>query len=720
VALFIFALLCLVSVLVGTGTLYLLGFRKEDGPVFIASPLIALCVWSLIFGIGVSIKVPVRVLTYLTWGISLLLCLIAFRFYRYPKLFLPIIVPVVVALFISFPYVVHGFSDYTGSPFADGWSYIAFGQYLWEYPRCIEGGLAPLYQYAAHLCHTRFIASSLLGFISPLTGSPGDTQAASGYFFPWAFFVYGSACMFFIQKRKSQLLSWVYVFICVVTGWLFTITISNNYDQALAIGFLPAIAGFFEFLDWSKMRWGILLAIVLSSVVYIYPEITPFVFLSASFLLIHQVLKHRVYFVSLAKVGGISIFVFALLISTYFMTWFDFMRSQISSVQAAVRPGELIASELLDKNYWWLAVWGLGGDINTVDWLRKVCALLFLILSILGFIVLVKNKNWGLIAVQILLSAFVAYFIQVQKYSYGAYKIITLLWWLVAYTIILAFQWLQSKNYPRFIPVLSNGLSLLTIITVAYVNLGQWIGFDRELINSNIAPYKELMLIQPIVNYSPVGISVTDPIANLWAMYYLRGATTYFFSYEAYPNQPHVLPFMFRSQQVDVSEIKYLLTDRTGFRPEEASKVWHNSVYSLWKIKNFPFFDAEILNPNGVDLANNKEFYWLDNRKTRVDIQSSFAGSIAIVGDFSMGPSLPDLEKRNLVLTSMVNGESQSLMFIVRPGQNTIEIPVRKGKNEFEISVLDEPTVFSLPNGDPRVLLLSLQNIQFRFQNESK
>jgi hypothetical protein len=557
-----------------------------------------------------------------------------------------------------------------------------------------------------------------LGFFSLLAGRPGDTQAASGYFFPWAFFVYASACTFFIQKRVSRWLSWGYVFICVVTGWLFTMIISNNFDQALAIGFLPAIARFLESLDFAKMRWGILLAIALSSNVYIYPELTPFIFLSVFLLLIYRVTKDKVHFMSLVRVGGIFLLVFAIFTSAYFSTWFNFLLSQVSYVQASVGPDDSIASEILSKDYWWVGIWGLGGDIHTVDWLRKTCALTFLILSGSGFLLLIKNRIWGLVSVQIMLSALVAYFIQVQDYSYGAYKLIMLLWWLVSYTMILAVQWLQARTSDRFIAVLSQGSYLLAIITVAYVNIAQWIRFDRNLDNPIIKPYKELLSISPSITNSPVGIAVSDPLANTWAMYYLRESTTYFFSYQNFPNQPHVLPFMFRSKKVDPSDIKYLLTDRKGFRPIAAQKVWHNSLYSLWKIEDPPFFRAEISNPNGIEIIEKNDFYWLDNQKTLIEIQSSFAGIISIVGDFTMGPSLPEKAERNLSVTSIINGEYQSFDMTISLGQNTIEIPISTGSNKIELSVLDEPTVYLLPNGDPRVLLLGFQNIQFRFQNE--
>ncbi len=45
----------------------------------------------------------------------------------------------------------HGLSTYLGSPNQDGFTYVAFGEYLRQFPRGTEGGLAPLYQYGSHL-----------------------------------------------------------------------------------------------------------------------------------------------------------------------------------------------------------------------------------------------------------------------------------------------------------------------------------------------------------------------------------------------------------------------------------------------------------------------------------------------------------------------------------------------------------------------------------------
>ena len=85
-----------------------------------------------------------------------------------------------------------GIENFVGSAAGDGWSYVAYGQYLWEVRRGTPGPLAPLLQYATHLSGTRFISSALLGFFSPVTGMAGDTQGAVGVFLAATLFSLGN------------------------------------------------------------------------------------------------------------------------------------------------------------------------------------------------------------------------------------------------------------------------------------------------------------------------------------------------------------------------------------------------------------------------------------------------------------------------------------------------------------------------------------------------
>src|SRR3989304_2091555 len=71
--------------------------------------------------------------------------------------------------------------------------------------------------------------------------------------------------------------------------------------------------------------------------------------------------------------------------------------------------------------------------------------------------------------------------------------------------------------------------------------------------------------------------------------------------------------------------------------------VASNSEIALVRYNRSEIICFEIANPNGISIVNNEKFYWLDNQKTLIDIQSSAAGIISMVGDFSMGPSLPEM-----------------------------------------------------------------------------
>jgi hypothetical protein len=722
VSFFIFFFLCFMSVAVGIGTLHSLGFRKHNDPIFLSSPLIALCIWALVLGIGVSLRVPVRILAYVTWAVSLALSLVAFKSYRYVGLFSPLLACAGIALFIAIPYVIHGFSDYTGYPFPDGWAYIAFGQYLWEYPRCVEGGLASLYQFASGLCRTRYVASSLLGFISPLAGSPGDTQAASGYFLPWAFFVYASSCAFFIWKHVSKFFVWTYVMLCVVSGLLITVMLGNNFDQALAIGFLPVITGILESVDFAEKRWAALLAIILSSSVYVYPEMTPFIFLSAFLILIFRIAQDKIPFASWIRLGGLFLLLFGVMVFAYSPTWFNFIRNQFSALQNAIRPGGDIASELTSQKYWFLGLWQLGGRIRIAnqifalafDWVRYFGAFILSCYFLVGIVMLLKHRKFWTITVQITLGVFVAYLLLVERYAYGAYKVLSLLWWLVSFSIVFAAQRLQKNAASGLIWVGSKYALVCALGIMICVTLIREQQLGKIIRIRDIAPYRELQTIQPLLHNSPVGISVVDPTASVWAMYYLRESVTHFFSYHSYPDQSHVRPRMFRSQSVDLGEIEYLLTDAKDFQPENAEIVWHNSVYSLWKIEASSCFITKIENPNGLEVLNDRLFFWVSNEATKIHFYAFRAGQVELLADYMPGPSSPELTQWKLALRTD-SGIADEILILK---DFRIHIPARQGHNEITIQSLDRPTVFEFPNGDERTMLLGVSNLKLVYQSE--
>src|SRR6185437_12859661 len=97
---------------------------------------------------------------------------------------------------LMFNYFWFSLANYPGSTVADGWSYIAVGQYLWEYSRGTEENIAPLFQYATAFNSERFITSAMLALLSPLSVNH-DTQVMTNVYIAWIFFIFSCSCAFF-------------------------------------------------------------------------------------------------------------------------------------------------------------------------------------------------------------------------------------------------------------------------------------------------------------------------------------------------------------------------------------------------------------------------------------------------------------------------------------------------------------------------------------------
>ena len=148
--------------------------------------------WAVALGTGVRTGQPVRAFASWLWGATAVLAVLgAWQLLRdnartlggaraSSTLFILVVVWIVPVLVMS-PYFRHGLADYPGSGLPDGWGYVASGQYLWDFPRGTEGGLAPLYQFASTVSTSsaRNIASAELGVLS-LLRKAGDVQTGFG------------------------------------------------------------------------------------------------------------------------------------------------------------------------------------------------------------------------------------------------------------------------------------------------------------------------------------------------------------------------------------------------------------------------------------------------------------------------------------------------------------------------------------------------------------
>jgi hypothetical protein len=322
--LLLYILLCAVSVATGMGLVHLLRLRLPGQYALLLAPVLTLALWTVILGFGVAVGIPVSYLTAPLWVVTLGLAIAGLAwpwFSRAPRtaataadsgsgasvsvsagptkppvndrgsppasataqapgqgllrglwsksawLLVSILLPVAP----MFPYFRGGLADYPGSNMPDQWLYVAYGQYLWDHSWEKAGKLAPLHQYAAR-SHHRYIAASMLGFLSPLLFAPGDTQAACGLLLALSLFVFAASCAFFglTWGLKPPLLA-AYLVLTVVSGWVFNMLWANNYDNALALAYLPALVGAIAACRPPTWSMPVVFGMVGAALIYCYP-----------------------------------------------------------------------------------------------------------------------------------------------------------------------------------------------------------------------------------------------------------------------------------------------------------------------------------------------------------------------------------------------------------------------------------------------------------------
>jgi hypothetical protein len=117
----------------------------------------------------------------------------------------------------------------------------------------------------------------------------------------------------------------------------------------------------------------------------------------------------------------------------------------------------------------------------------------------------------------------------------------------------------------------------------------------------------------------------------------------------------------------------------------------------------------EVSNPNGVEGPAKSPFYWLGGKPSVVKFLDMGATSVVLEARFTLGPSLPKLPYRDLLVSS---NHSPQQRVVVRQGIQDIRIPAVQGLNEIVIEVEEKPAVL-LPN-DPRPLLLRMDQLAVR------
>jgi hypothetical protein len=118
-------------------------------------------------------------------------------------------------------------------------------------------------------------------------------------------------------------------------------------------------------------------------------------------------------------------------------------------------------------------------------------------------------------------------------------------------------------------------------------------------------------------------------------------------------------------------------------------------------------------NPNGLEAVYEKLFFWIGGGTTCLTVRSPHSGWMRISFHAQAGPSLPTTSVRNLSLKT-TDGFTKSVVLKDYPNEE-ITVPINQGKNEICLTPLDKATRLEQSNGDHRLLLVGVSDLQVEF-----
>ncbi|MEQ1908811.1 MAG: hypothetical protein ABMA15_08305 [Vicinamibacterales bacterium] len=727
-----YLLLVLVSTLAGFGVLSACGVTLGQAQRWYLSPGACLVAWAVVIGVAVSAAVPVRDLALPLWlatGVAAAYGVWRARIEWTREAVVPLAVIVAIPVGLMAFDFAHGLANYIGGPAADGWSYVAYGQYLWELPKGTEGSLSPLHQYATHVSRTRFISSALLGLLSPLTGQPGDTQPAAGLFVAWTLFVFGASCAGYGVASVAR--RWWLVWLCllaVTSRWVYGAVEIHNYDNLLAISFLPFALGIVTGTPAPSRRGDIVLGVTAAASIYAYPEMASVVFFGLALAMLTRAVAdgHWVAWIG-SGVTIVGLAVVLVLPARGDLSWF--ISNQIAAASAPVtsRPGEGSFAEVMNLRDWTAAFWGYGpaaapGGLRAAWGIgRHALGAVLWLLAIIGAARLVARRHWEVVALASALTGAALFMVVHEHYSYGAYKLLLVACWAPALCVVCGAQAVAERamlgrqsrpvTFRTAMVAISSAVLLCAVVSVA---AAREVAFRRAIVADSIEPYRTLVNIDHALGPEPILVSVDDTLANQWAVYFLRDRLFRLAGYRSYMAQPHVVPSMDRSRAVDLGAVRYVLSDAVALDNNSSDQhdiAWADGPYALWRI---PAHGAVVVvsvsNPNGSEQVDGRSFYWIGEGDTSVDLLATSEGEAVISARFTRGPSLPGAAERRLALSA--NGGTPQLVTIDRDGEFALPVRVRRGENRVLVHPLDRPTAVS-PN-DPRPLLVGVAGLRAR------
>jgi hypothetical protein len=690
----LYLLLCLVSVFAGAGILTLIGLEVDRSSTLALTPVVTLC--SLVIFMGGLVAGGFTVGQITPWAYALCLGAAILGAIRHGKIVLSswraLLMLAGLPLLILMPSLLEGFANYSGGICLDGWAYVTNGQSLQQYPLGAEGWLPPAVQFTSQFGKaTRFMTYGFLGLLAPLSGVQNDTQDVFGRYVGWLFFVYGCACLFFAKAaRLTRPLTWMFVFLAMLSGWTFKLVNANSVDNTLALCFLPAVLGILMLIPRPSRRYGILLGVVVSASCYSYPESAPFTVAALLAMTAERLLAAPRLLREFGRMSLAFLIAMAICLSPYALGIVDYYKFAVTAATQplGVRPGENFYRLLLDRHYFLPSYWGLTPDFfgqrysGLFDPLAQVTSWILTLAAVAGGFLLLRRKCWSLpLFVAGMTAAYIICLVRL-RYPYAAYKIIVLSWFGIAYLAVAALAWISERLGRRSSMWLSAGIGLgyVLLATVGGFFLLQEKIFYDSLPFHSVREFRKISLLENLTRDRPVAMFVKETYANVWATHFLRHSKLYLAEQYRGSMAPYA---MSRSEPVDFEEMRYVVTDdETLFNKEFL--LSREGPYYVWDLRQNPWIILmEIDSPVGLPLQGGADSsLWIAKVYTELRILSRTATSVTVSGEFTIKGGAPANARQNIHIATSGGYRAD---FPISNGRNSFSAPLLPGINKLVV-----------------------------------
>ncbi len=732
-----FLLVAILLSLGGLGLLAVLGCRSRlAAPLFLA-PALMLALWTILCSGAAWLRLPIVGVTPWVWAVTLLLMLpgihIVIRAVQgrmgsalprsAPWSDAGFLVPAVLCCLLPLavlPGVLRfGLADFAGSTAPDSWSYVAVADYLRVEPRGVASGLSPLHQYAAHLADARNATYALLAFLSSVSAG-GRPDTAVNLFCLLSLFAFaGAVAHFALTVFERRLVPTVALLLLSVYGWPGDIVFVGNFDQLLVLPLLPALASVAAHAAKERSPWRLAPAasLLIAAALYAYIEMAAFgIAVAASFSLGGAIRPWRTLGRTAAAVllalAGASV---ALLPGGKALVVY-FLDQLASGTTTGLRPAEGYFTGLTDPSYALSAVWALGGEFHFPE---------YILTGALVAAAMTGCALWGAIRPSRgVLPAFaggavlLAYGTMAfgSHYSYGAYKIVSVNFWVIAWLAVsggadLARRLGRKSAFRNLGSAEVCGMAVL-LVPAIYLRAHTVLEINRFEVSAaaHRLAREAADAAARIGKGAPLLVSVTDELANVWAVYQLDAVPMRVAPYRLYMSAPQLARLMAAARPVPWQRIAYALTDRS--RPAVPSivaggrVVWQNRAYALWQVAPGNWMTiAEVDNPNGVEGSSDRPFIWLGGGATHLTVVSGAAGDAILTAEVVPGPRAAEGARSWDVAVRAGDWRTTAE---ISPPAASIRLPVRAGVTAVELTVLAAPAGRMPDNGDRRPMIVGL------------